>query len=206
MLRIQNTYENEIVIEKSRFITRIFRVNDIDMVNSILEEIRKKHYDATHNCYAYILGDNQEIQKCSDDGEPQKTAGFPMMDVLKKNNLTNVLVIVTRYFGGILLGAGGLVRAYSDSVAQVLKKCEFYDIKKVVKFSFTTSYSGYNSILKTIPYLIIDNTSFTSDVIITGYCDLDRYDKLTEDLYKYKIEANGLMNLGEEYIEYKKEA
>ena len=120
MLRIQNTYENEIVIEKSRFITRIFRVNDIDMVNSILEEIRKKHYDATHNCYAYILGDNQEIQKCSDDGEPQKTAGFPMMDVLKKNNLTNVLVIVTRYFGGILLGAGGLVRAYSDSVAQVL--------------------------------------------------------------------------------------
>ena len=122
MLRIQNTYENEIVIEKSRFITRIFRVNDIDMVNSILEEIRKKHYDATHNCYAYILGDNQEIQKCSDDGEPQKTAGFPMMDVLKKNNLTNVLVIVTRYFGGILLGAGGLVRAYSDSVAQVLKK------------------------------------------------------------------------------------
>ena len=75
MLRIQNTYENEIVIEKSRFITRIFRVNDVDMVNTILEEIRKKHYDATHNCYAYILGDNQEIQKCSDDGEPQKTAG-----------------------------------------------------------------------------------------------------------------------------------
>ena len=88
----------------------------------------------------------------------------------------------------------------------MLKKCEFYDIKKVVKFSFATSYSGYNSILKTIPYLIIDNTSFTSDVIITGYCDLDKYDKLTEDLYKYKIEANGLMNLGEEYIEYKKEA
>ena len=119
MLRIQNTYENEIVIEKSRFITRIFRVNDIYMVNSILEEIRKKHYDATHNCYAYILGDNQEIQKCSDDGEPQKTAGFPMMDVLKKNNLTNVLVIVTRYFGGILLGSGPLTRAYTK-VASLL--------------------------------------------------------------------------------------
>ena len=204
MLRIKGMYENEIIIEKSRFITRIFRVDNIDMVNSILEEIRKKHYDATHNCYAYILGDNQEIQKCSDDGEPQKTAGFPMMDVLKKNNLTNVLVIVTRYFGGILLGAGGLVRAYSDSVAQVIKKCEFYDIKKVINFSFTTSYSGYNTILKVLPYIIIYNTSFTSDVIINGYCDIDKFDKLNEDLYKYKIEANGLINLGEKNIEYKK--
>ncbi len=124
MLRIKGMYENEIVIEKSRFITRIFRVDSIDNVNNILEEIRKKHYDATHNCYAYILGDNQEIQKCSDDGEPQKTAGFPMMDVLKKNNLTNVLVIVTRYFGGVLLGTGGLVRAYSNSLLQAIEKSE----------------------------------------------------------------------------------
>ena len=123
---IKDTVENTIIIQKSEFITRLFRVNNIDEVNLKLQEIRKKHYDAKHNCYAYILGDNQEIQKASDDGEPQKTAGFPMLDVLKKNNLTNILAITTRYFGGILLGSGGLIRAYSSSVSEALKKAVFY--------------------------------------------------------------------------------
>lgn len=201
MLRINETYENKIVIEKSQFITRLFRVNTIEDVNKILEDIRKKHYDATHNCYAYILGDNQEIQKCSDDGEPQKTAGAPMLDVLKKNNMTNILAIVTRYFGGILLGAGGLVRAYSESVAECLKKAKLYDIKPVIEFSFTTSYSGYNTILKVMPYLNIKETSFTSNVIIVGYCDIDKFDKLESELYKYKIDAEALTKLNEGYIE-----
>ena len=96
-------------------------MNSIEEVEEKLAYVRKKHYDARHNCYAYILGDNQEIQKASDDGEPSKTAGAPMLDVLKKNNMTNILAIVTRYFGGILLGAGGLVRAYSSSVSECLK-------------------------------------------------------------------------------------
>ena len=91
MYRIKDEIENTIIIQKSEFITHIFRVDSIDEINSILENTRKKYYDATHNCYAYILGDNQEIQKSSDDGEPQKTAGAPMLDVLKKTDL-----IVTR--------------------------------------------------------------------------------------------------------------
>ena len=82
MFRIQKEIENTIIIQKSEFITHLFRVESVDEVNTILEAIRKKYYDATHNCYAYIIGDNQDIQKCSDDGEPAKTAGAPMLDVL----------------------------------------------------------------------------------------------------------------------------
>lgn len=201
MRRIQNSYENTIIIQKSEFICRLYRVESVEMVDSILETVRKKHYDATHNCYAYIIGDNQEIQKCSDDGEPSKTAGTPMMDVLKKNNMTNILAIVTRYFGGILLGAGGLVRAYSSSVSECLKKASLFDIKMQTKFQLTTSYAGYNSILKVIPYINIESQSFTQDVIILASCDVDMYDKLESDLYKYKISALALSKIGDFPIE-----
>ena len=201
MRRIQDSYENTIIIQKSEFICRLYRVESVEMVDSILETVRKKHYDATHNCYAYIIGDNQEIQKCSDDGEPSKTAGAPMMDVLKKNNMTNILAIVTRYFGGILLGAGGLVRAYSSSVSECLKKASLFDIKMQTKFQLTTSYAGYNSILKVIPYINIESQSFTQDVIILASCDVDMYDKLESDLYKYKISALALSKIGDFPIE-----
>ncbi len=201
MRRIQDSYENTIIIQKSEFICRLYRVESVEMVDSILEAVRKKHYDATHNCYAYIIGDNQEIQKCSDDGEPSKTAGAPMMDVLKKNNMTNILAIVTRYFGGILLGAGGLVRAYSSSVSECLKKASLFDIKMQTKFQLTTSYAGYNSILKVIPYINIESQSFTQDVIILASCDVDMYDKLESDLYKYKISALALSKIGDFPIE-----
>jgi uncharacterized YigZ family protein len=200
-MRIQETYENTIIIQKSEFITRLFRVDSLEEIEEILAKIRKKHYDAAHNCYAYILGDHQEIQKASDDGEPQKTAGAPMLDILKKNNMTNILAIVTRYFGGILLGAGGLVRAYSSSVSECLKLAKLYDIKKEMKFHLTTSYGAYNTILKVLPYITIGETAFTQDVIISGYCAIDKFDNLKEDLYKYKISAEALVPLGEMDIE-----
>ncbi len=201
MIKIQEYYENTIVILKSEFICRLYRVDSVEEVDSILEAIRKKHYDATHNCYAYIIGDNQDIQKCSDDGEPQKTAGAPMIDVLKKNNMTNILAIVTRYFGGTLLGAGGLVRAYSSSVSECLKLAKKYTTKLQTRFQLTTSYAGYNSILKVIPYINIESTSFTQDVIILANCDVDKFNNLESDLYKYKISANALMKIGDFNIE-----
>ena len=199
--RIQKTYENTIIIQKSEFITRLFRVDTLEEIELILEQIRKKHYDATHNCYAYILGENQDIQKCSDDGEPQKTAGAPMIDVLKKNEMTNILAITTRYFGGILLGAGGLVRAYSSSVSECLKLAQVYETKLQTKFSLTTSYAGYNTILKTIPYINILETSFTTDVIITATCDVDKYNDLEPDLFKYKVSADALQKIEDITIE-----
>ena len=200
-MRIKDTYENTIVIQKSEFITRLFRVNSIEEVEEKLAYVRKKHYDARHNCYAYILGDNQEIQKASDDGEPSKTAGAPMLDVLKKNNMTNILAIVTRYFGGILLGAGGLVRAYSSSVSECLKHAKLYDTKMQAKFTLTISYPSYNTLLKVFPYIHIEDQAFMEDVILTGSCDLDKYASLKEDLYKYKISTDTLTLLGEFQIE-----
>ena len=188
MYMIQGEYENTIIIQKSEFICRAIRVNNIDEVNNKLNEIRKKHYDATHNCYAYILGENQDIQKASDDGEPAKTAGAPMIDVLKKKKLTNILVVVTRYFGGILLGAGGLVRAYSSSVSECLKSVKIYEAKLQKRFILTTSYSGYNTILNVLPKINIINVSYQKDVIIEGTTDIDYFNNLKSELYKYKIE------------------
>ena len=196
MFRIQKEIENTIIIQKSEFITHLYRVESINDVNAILEATKKKYYDATHNCYAYIIGDNQDIQKCSDDGEPQKTAGAPMMDVLKKNNMTNILAIVTRYFGGILLGAGGLVRAYSSSVAEALSKAKLYTTLEVVDFMITTSYSGYNSILN-IKDINITNTSFTDSVLITGYIKKELFNQLNEILYKNKIDPEALKKIGD---------
>ncbi len=166
MKTIQKNFTNEIIINKSVFITYLFRVNTADEANNYLSQIRKKHYDATHNCYAYIIGENQNIQKASDDGEPAKTAGFPMLDVLKKQNLTNILAITTRYFGGILLGAGGLVRAYSNSVSEALKIAEIYEYCDFEKISVEVSYSIYSMIEPMLKDLSIINTIYTDNVTI----------------------------------------
>ncbi len=203
MYRINDTYENTIIINKSEFITHLYRVNNATEVDEILAKTRKKYYDATHNCYAYIIGDNAEIQKASDDGEPQKTAGAPMLDVLKKKNMTNILAITTRYFGGILLGAGGLVRAYSESVSEALKNVELYDIAYVNNFKITLSYQAYNTILSQLSYINIVDTSFTDEVIITAYCSTDKYAGIRDDLYKNKINPESLIDLGQSYLEVK---
>ena len=113
MYSIKETTKNTIEIKKSKFITILYRINNVEEVNTILYKVSSKYSDATHVCYAYILNN---IEKCSDNGEPSGTAGLPILNVLKKKNLTNILAIVIRYFGGIKLGAGGLVRAYSNSI------------------------------------------------------------------------------------------
>lgn len=163
---LKDTVSNELIIEKSKFITSIYNVSSIEEVNEILSSTRKNYYDATHNCYAYILGDNANVAKASDDGEPSKTAGFPILDVLKKNDLTNVLCIVTRYFGGILLGAGGLVRAYSSSTSEALKKGILLEKKYLNRLIIKLDYSTYNSIINKLNGKIIDQ-SFQSDIALT---------------------------------------
>jgi uncharacterized YigZ family protein len=113
--------ENEIVIEKSRFICYVQRATTEEEAVQFIQEIKKKHWDATHNCSAYLIGEHDQIQKANDDGEPSGTAGVPMLEVLKKKGLKDTVVVVTRYFGGIKLGTGGLVRAYGKSVSEGLK-------------------------------------------------------------------------------------
>lgn len=125
MKSTQSIIKTELVINKSTFINYLIPVKDLENVHSNLTKLRKEFSDASHHCFAYILGKNQGVQKYSDDGEPSKTAGYPMMEVLKKHNLTNILNVSIRYFGGIKLGSGGLVRAYTKSCANGVAKAEF---------------------------------------------------------------------------------
>lgn len=118
MYSIKDNIENTIEIKKSKFITKLYKVNNTNEINDILSNIINEYNDATHVCYGYIVNG---YEKCSDNGEPSGTAGLPILNVLKKKNLTSILAIVIRYFGGIKLGAGGLVRAYSNSITEALK-------------------------------------------------------------------------------------
>ena len=120
---IKENSSAEVVEKKSKFISNIFYVESREEAENIIKEVNKKYHDARHNCYAYrIVTEEGTIEKASDDGEPSGTAGAPMLNILSKNNLANVLVIVTRYFGGILLGTGGLVKAYSSACTLGLEK------------------------------------------------------------------------------------
>lgn len=122
---IKENITSEIVEKKSKFIANLFYVQNPTEAEDIIKQIKKKYYDARHNCFAYCISTEQGIiKKSSDDGEPSGTAGAPMLSILEKNAICNVLVIVTRYFGGILLGTGGLVRAYSDATLKAIEQAE----------------------------------------------------------------------------------
>lgn len=122
----QEHIQGEIVEKKSRFIANIFYVQSIEEAEEKIKMMKKEYYDARHNCYAYsICKENEFYTKASDDGEPSKTAGAPILNIIKTNELSNILVVVTRYFGGILLGTGGLVKAYTNATLEALKKAEF---------------------------------------------------------------------------------
>lgn len=130
-ITIKNTSTAEVVEKKSKFIANAYYVESQEMAEEKLKEIRKKYNDARHNCYAYrVIKDGAIIEKCSDDGEPSGTAGAPMINILQKNNLCNILVVITRYFGGILLGTGGLVRAYSEAMNKALEITEKIEMEE----------------------------------------------------------------------------
>ncbi|MEM5016203.1 YigZ family protein [Metabacillus indicus] len=114
--------EHEISIQKSRFICYLTRAETEEEAQAFIQEIKKKHWDAAHNCSAYLIGEQDHIQKANDDGEPSGTAGVPILEVLKKRQLKDTVAVVTRYFGGIKLGAGGLIRAYGSSVSEALNE------------------------------------------------------------------------------------
>lgn len=147
MKSIKEKVTNEIIINKSRFITILTNINGIDKAKEKLENIKKQYKDATHYCYAYIINNHE---KCSDNGEPSGTAGMPILNVLKQNDLTNVLCVVIRYFGGIKLGAGGLIRAYSSSASEALNKATITTL--VNGYNITIEFSYDN--LKQIDYLL----------------------------------------------------
>lgn len=138
--------EGEIVEKKSRFIATVAPVRTEEEALSLIEAVRKKYWDARHNCFAYVIGERNESARCSDDGEPQGTAGKPMLDVLIGNGLHNTAVVVTRYFGGVLLGTGGLVRAYSAAVKEGIASSVIITRIRGVKLEISTDYTGLGKI------------------------------------------------------------
>lgn len=138
--------EEEIVEKKSRFIAAVKPVSAEDEALAFIESVRKRHWNATHNCYAYVIGERSELARCSDDGEPNGTAGKPMLDVLQGEELRNTAVVVTRYFGGTLLGTGGLVRAYAQAVKAGLASSVIITKIRGVKLRIGTDYTGLGKI------------------------------------------------------------
>lgn len=132
--------ETELIIKRSRFITRVFPVNTEKEAEAHLGKIREQHKDATHNVYAWQVGITKTVQRCSDDGEPGGTAGRPVLEVIKQNDLVNILIVVTRYFGGIKLGAGGLIRAYSQAAREGLEKAGVVEKALHAKYRVTIDY------------------------------------------------------------------
>ncbi|MFU8786060.1 MAG: YigZ family protein [Candidatus Izemoplasmataceae bacterium] len=141
MKSIKESIKQTIEIKRSLFHTFLFPVNDLETIQNHLNILRNQYGDASHHCTAYILGDHQEIQKYDDDGEPSGTAGLPILEVLKKHELTNVLCVVIRYYGGIKLGAGGLVRAYTKGVSDALKTTVFTYLETVVHFEIHATFN-----------------------------------------------------------------
>ncbi|MBQ2946703.1 MAG: YigZ family protein [Bacilli bacterium] len=177
MYSIKESIENTIIIKKSKFITKLIKINSIDEVNKYLEEIKTEFKDSTHICYAYIVNGQE---KCVDDGEPSGTAGLPILNILKKNNLTNVLAIVIRYFGGIKLGAGGLVRAYSNSVNDTLKLTDIIELEEGYLVELEFSYDQ----VKLVDYILNDKTiinkEYNDNIVYSFYLNKDELNFISE--------------------------
>ena len=178
MFTIDNDITNEIIIKNSKFICIIHKIYNIDDIDLYLKTVKDLYKDATHYCYAYIIND---IKKFNDDGEPNGTAGSPIIQVLEKNNLNYVICIVIRYFGGIKLGAGGLIRAYSKSVVECLK---LSNIKELIKGYNVDIIFNYNYI-NTVNYLLkecnILNKEFNDNITYNLNIDNNLYNQLKND-------------------------
>lgn len=174
-------------IKKSRFICHAKRVYSEEEARDFITAIKKEHYKATHNCSAFIVGERSEIKRTSDDGEPSGTAGIPMLGVLENHNLTNVCVVVTRYFGGIKLGAGGLIRAYAGSVALAVKEIGIIEIKEQAGIQIHMTYAQYQeygNFLKEHNLIELE-TNFTDQVDTMIFIDKEKKDGIKAELIEF---------------------
>ncbi|MBF2465859.1 YigZ family protein [Listeria welshimeri] len=201
-LTIQSDGKHEIIIEKSRFICHIMRVTTESEAQTFIQTIKKEHRDATHNCSAYIIGENDQFQKAHDDGEPSGTAGVPILEVLKKKKLKNIAVVVTRYFGGTKLGAGGLVRAYGSAVSETIQTIGIVEctLATIIKCSFAYSLVGkIENALEQKNYQINDK-EFTDKVVFHVFVDNDDIPHFRKWITEM---ANGQLELTESTQKYR---
>lgn len=184
----ENSYD-EFVEKKSTFITHLVRVTSEEEAREFIQKMKKKHYDATHVCSCYVVGDNNEITRANDDGEPSGTAGAPMLDVLVKNEIKNVCATVIRYFGGTKLGTGGLVRAYGGGVINALKNATLVERKDALEIRLELDYSLNGKIEYEIEKtnFIVNNLEYTDKIIYTIYV-------MEEDYYSFQSWIANLTN------------
>ena len=202
-ITIQEDVVSEFVEKKSKFIGNLFYVESTEKAEELIKQTRKKYFDARHNCIAYrVMEDGQIVERFSDDGEPSGTAGSPMLNILQKNNLVNVLIIVTRYFGGILLGTGGLVRAYQNSLLLAIEKSA-----KVTKclgeiLEVTLEYSDFENFkyyCKNNKINIVD-TNYQENIVCKIELEEDKKEKLKNDFETKNIKLTNIRELYKKYI------
>ncbi|WP_303219163.1 YigZ family protein [Enterococcus asini] len=172
----------ETEIKKSRFLCHLKRVTSEEEAKAFIQGIKKEHWKANHNCSAYLIGERSEIQRSSDDGEPSGTAGVPMLEVLKKNDLINVCVVVTRYFGGIKLGAGGLIRAYSHAVSHGLQTVCLVMGKLQQEISLDLDYSLLGKLQNSLPETTIKETVFAEKVTVICRVDEEQVENFEAEI------------------------
>jgi uncharacterized YigZ family protein len=201
--RMLKAYADTYFIEKkSKFISYVQPVYSEEEAVQFLGTIRKKHYDATHNCYAYILGEAMNIQRSSDHGEPSGTAGIPILEVLKKEEVTNSIIIVTRYFGGILLGAGGLIRAYTEGASRGIKAAGTVIVQPFAVHQLKLDYSLLSKLQYEISKkdYIIENIEYLENVTMRVLTALELKEAFVEDIAQW---TNGIIPveyLGEQML------
>lgn len=201
---IKNDIQSEIVIKKSKFIANLIKINSKEDAETKIKEIKKKYFDARHNCIAYRVLENEKIiERFSDDGEPSGTAGQPMLNIFQKNNLINVLVIVTRYFGGILLGTGGLVRAYSDSLLLSIEKSEKAMLVRGSQFEIKAEYSEFDKFKYYCKNneIKVDEIQYTEQIICKIEIEDNKKERLLKDYELKNIKLMDIKELSKKYIE-----
>ncbi|MGM0876445.1 MAG: YigZ family protein [Bacillota bacterium] len=196
--------EHEIIIQKSRFICYIGRVTNEEDAQEFIQKIKKKHHNANHNCSAYLIGENNQIQKANDDGEPSGTAGVPMLEVLKKKNLKDTVVVVTRYFGGIKLGTGGLIRAYGKSVSEGLGAIGIVERKLMRVMHTKIDYTWLGKVeneLRSSKY-ILKEIHYLNDVEVETYVEEEKKKSFIEWMTEL---TNGKSEITEGTVTYLEE-
>lgn len=203
-LTIKKQSNDEFEEKKSRFIGYIKRVESEEEAKEFVQEIKSMHKMATHNCWAYVIGENLGVQRYSDDGEPQGTAGIPILEVIKKSGLTDCAIVVTRYFGGIMLGAGGLTRAYTKGASTAVKAGGIVEKVKGKPINIKINYD----LIGKLQYIcgennwIIENTEYAEDVTITLILEVSEGIKAVEEITE-ATNGKALINLGEEDTYFK---
>ena len=179
--------EGEIIEKKSRFIATVRRVETEEEAIAFIEEMKKKYWDARHNCSAFVIGSRGELTRCSDDGEPSGTAGRPMLEVLLGEGVRNIAVVVTRYFGGVLLGTGGLVRAYTQAVKEGLENCTIGTMVHGYEVLLNTDYNGVGKVLYLLGQYGLE--PMDSDYGVDVTLQIQIAEDLAERLKKEMVEA-----------------